>query len=280
MLNSLPEGDNVKYLKNFIKGVVVGVATLVPGVSGGTMAIILGIYDDLIHATGSFFEDWRKHILLLLEVGFGGLFGILLFSRLLENTLTKYPYAMQFLFMGIIIGGLPVLCRKSMIFDKRDKRDYIFLILGFIIVLGASSEPTVITAMAVSQGILSVMLLFFAGIVIAIALVLPGISGSFMLLALGLYEVTLSAINTLNIPFLIPLGLGVAAGILGTTKIIEKLLKKYPSKTYMLIIGFVIGSLVSVFPGIPLNSQYIISAAAFIIGFLITFWLGRKNFTD
>lgn len=270
----------MKYLKNFIKGIAVGVATLVPGVSGGTMAIILGIYDDLIHAAGSFFENWKKNFMLLLVVGLGGVLGILLFSRLLENAITKYPHVMQFLFMGIIIGGLPVLYRKSTASGKGNIKDFVFLILGFVIVLLMSAEPAAITNMAADQGALSVIFLFIAGIVIAIALVLPGISGSFMLLILGLYGVTLNAINTINIPFLIPLGLGVAAGTLGTAKIIEKFLQKHPGKTYMLIIGFVLGSLVQVFPGIPANSQLIASAAAFIIGLLVIYWLGKKGLTD
>lgn len=270
----------MEYLKNFLKGIAVGVATLVPGVSGGTMAIMLGIYDDLIHAIGSFFEDWKKHTLLLLEVGLGGLSGILLFSRLLESFINKYPHVMQYLFMGIIIGGLPVLYRKSVTSCKRDKTDYIFLILGFIIVLLMSSEPEVTTTMAASHGLISIVFLFIAGIVIAVALVLPGISGSFMLLALGLYNVTLNAINNLNIPFLIPLGLGIVAGTLGTTKIIEKLLQKYPGKTYMLIMGFVLGSLIPVFPGIPGSFQLIASFGAFVLGFLMILGLGRMGLVD
>lgn len=270
----------MKYLKNFLKGVAVGVATLVPGVSGGTMAIILGIYDDLIHAVGSFFDNWKKNFMFLLVVGLGGVLSILLFSRLLENAITNYPYIMQLLFMGIIIGGLPVLYRKSTASSKGNIKDYIFLVLGFAIVILMSAEPTAITNMATTHGILSVIFLFIAGIIIAIALVLPGISGSFMLLILGLYSVTLNAINTVNIPFLIPLGLGVAAGTFGTAKIIERFLQKHPGKTYMLIIGFVLGSLVQVFPGIPASSQLIASIAAFIIGFLVIFWLGKKGLTD
>lgn len=270
----------MKGLKNFLKGIAVGVATLVPGVSGGTMAIILGIYDDLIHAISSFFQDWKKHTKLLLEIGFGGILGILLFSRLLENALNKYPHIMRFLFMGIIIGGLPVLYRKATTSRKRDKKDIIFAILGFTMVLLLSAEPTVTTTMATSQGILSMVFLFIAGIVMAIALVLPGISGSFMLLVLGLYNVTLNAINDLNIPFLIPFGLGIVVGTLATTKIIESFLQKHPNKAYMLIIGFVVGSLLPVFPGIPSSTQLIPSVMVFIIGFIMIFWLGKKGITD
>lgn len=267
----------MKNFKNFFKGIAVGVATLVPGVSGGTMAVILGIYDDLIHAIGSFFEDWKKHFILLLQIGLGALAGMALFSKLLENAMIRIPFEMKFLFMGIIIGGLPVLYRKSRELGKRDYKDFIFLIIGFATVLLMSAEPQATTTMATSKGLISMVFLFIAGIVIAVALILPGISGSFMLLALGLYGVTLNAINTLNIPFLIPLGLGVLVGTLATTKIIEKLLQRYPGKTYMLIIGFVVGSLIPVFPGMPSSVHILTSIATFIIGFLAILWLGKAE---
>lgn len=270
----------MKYIKNFLKGMAVGVATLVPGVSGGTMAVIFGVYDDLIHAVSSFFENPQKHIIILLEIGLGGVLGMALFSRLLENALAKYPAVMQFLFIGIIIGGLPVLYRKSRSELKRDGKDFIFLTLGFVIVFLMSSEPDTTTAMATSQDFMSMIFLFLGGIIIAIAMVLPGISASFMLYTLGLYGVTLNAINTLNIPYLVPLGLGVAAGTLGTAKIIERFLKKYPGKTYMLIIGFVVGSLIPIFPAIPSGTALVASIAAFIIGFMLIILLGRKEAID
>lgn len=266
----------MRYIKNFIKGIAVGIATLVPGVSGGTMSVILGIYDDLIHAISSFFEDWKKHTILLLEIGLGGLAGILLFSPLLEKALNSYPFVMKFFFMGVICGGVPVLYKKS-ITEKNDKRDLIFLIVGFIIVLLMSSNPSITATLALDQGFVSMIFLFIAGIIIAIALILPGISGSFMLLTLGLYSVTINAINTKNIPFLIPLGLGVMVGTLATTKTIEKLLQKYPSKTYLLILGFVLGSLLPVFPGIPKGLTIIWSILAFIVGFLIILIIGKKD---
>jgi putative membrane protein len=257
----------MNYITNFLKGLAVGVATLVPGVSGGTMAVILGIYDDLIHAIGSFFEDWKKHTRLLLQIGLGGLGGLLIFSKLLESALNQFPFVMRFLFMGVICGGIPVLYKKS-IEDKKDKKGLWFLLAGFIIVLLMSAEPEAATAMATAKGFGSVIFLFIAGIIMAVALILPGISGSFMLLSLGLYDVTLNAINTKNIPFLIPLGIGVLVGTLTTTKIIEKLMQKYPGKTYMLILGFVIGSLLPVFPGIPQGFSILTCIFVFVLGFL------------
>lgn len=271
----------LKYVKNILKGMAIGAATLVPGVSGGTMAIILGIYDDLIHSISSFLDDWKKNTLFLLEVGFGALLSMLLFSRFLENAVKSYPHIMQFLFMGIIIGGLPVLYRKSVESGKRDKFDFVFLMLGFAMVLLMSAEPEAIDIMAASQGALSMILLAAAGVIIAIALILPGISGSYMLLILGLYGTTLNAINTMKIQFLIPLGLGIAAGTLATTKIIEYFLQKYPSKTYMLIMGFVAGSLIPVFPGIPeMGVSLTASITAFIIGLLTILYMGQKGLVD
>lgn len=268
----------MRFLINYLKGVAVGLATLVPGVSGGTMAIIFGIYDDLIHSIGFFFENWKKHALFLLQVGLGGLTGLVVFSKLLESAVKNFPFEMSFLFMGVICGGIPVLYNKAAE-GKRDYKRWIFLVVGFVIVMLMSAEQAATTTLATSQGLISIVFLFIAGIVMAIALILPGISGSFMLLTLGLYEVTLSAINTRNIPFLIPLGLGVLVGTLATTRGIESLLHKYPGKTYMLILGFVAGSLIPVFQevGVPQGFTIATSIAAFVIGFIIIRWISKKD---
>ncbi|TDT50264.1 putative membrane protein [Fonticella tunisiensis] len=265
----------MKYLRNILKGLAVGVATMIPGVSGGTMAVILGIYDDLIHSIGSFFEDWKKHTSLLFQVGLGGLAGILLFSKLLETALNNFPFAMRFLFIGVICGGLPVLFRKSAE-GKRGKWDFLYLLAGFIIVLAMSAEPAT-AALVTSTGFLSIILLLIAGVIIAVALILPGISASFMLLALGLYDFTLKAINDRNIAFLIPIGLGVLIGTLATTRTIERVLRRYPGKTYMLITGFVTGSLIPVFPGIPQGFSILSSIFAFASGFALIRWISKKD---
>jgi putative membrane protein len=268
--------DKVEKLVNFLKGIVVGVATLVPGVSGGTMAVILGIYDDLIHSISSYFKDWKKHTIFLMQVGLGAVLGIGLFSRLLESALNHYPSIMRFFFIGVICGGVPVLYKKSTE-GKKDIKDIIFLILGFVIVLVMSIEPAATTTLATGEGIMSMVFLFIAGIIIAIALILPGISASFMLLTLGLYNIFLNAVNTRNIGFLIPLGLGIVLGTLGTARTIENLLQKQPRKTYMLILGFVLGSLIPVFPGIPTGFNAIASVVALLIGFLLIHWISKKE---
>ncbi len=297
----------MKYIKNIIKGIVIGVSMMIPGVSGGTMAIVLGIYDKLVHSVAAFFKDWRRNILFLLQVGIGGAVGVLIFSRLMEGAMTKYPHIMRFLIMGIIVGGLPLLWRKAQEGGKvpagnsstgvkgasagkkgasvskstgRSGWDYAFLLLGVAIVLLMSLEPESLIQSTTDRSFLSYLLLLVAGFIIAIGLVLPGISWSFMLLVLGMYEITLNAINTLNIPFLIPLGIGLALGTFGTAKVIERFLQKHPRKTYMLIIGFVVGSLAEVFPGIPTGWQLPVAVVLFLAGFASMFMLGKKGLAD
>ncbi|WP_027634046.1 DUF368 domain-containing protein [Clostridium hydrogeniformans] len=266
----------MKGLHNFLKGMAIGIATLVPGVSGGTMSIVLNVYDDLIHSISSFFNNWKKSSIFLLQIGAGAFAALLLFSRILESALSKFPFLMSFLFIGIILGGIPVLYKKSTK-EKRNNKDFTFALLGFILVIAMSLKPSAVSTLATSNGLSSMIFLFFAGIIIAVALILPGISGSFLLLTLGLYDTTLNAINTLNIPFLIPLSLGVILGTLITTKIIENLLNKYPSKTYMLILGFVSGSLVAVFPGMPTGINMVYCLLSLIIGFFLIHSLTKRE---
>lgn len=266
----------MKFIKNFLKGIVIGIATLVPGVSGGTMAIILGIYDDLIHSIGHFFEDIKTHTMLLLEIGLGGLTALILFSKILESALESQPFVMRFLFIGVICGGIPVLYKKSTS-GKKNKGDLLFLLIGFVIVLLMGSDPAATTTLATSQGILSMVFLLLAGIVVSIALILPGISASFMLLTLNLYDVTLNAVNNRNVVFLIPLGIGVVIGVLATTRAIENLLERYPSKTYLLILGFVIGSIIPVFPGMPSGVSIVTSLIAFVVGFIAIRYISEKD---
>ncbi len=200
-------------LVNVLKGIIIGIATLVPGVSGGTMAIILGVYDDIIHSISSFFSDVRKNAVFLATVGIGGVIGLFGFSRLMEYLLANFRYPMIYLFIGVIIGGIPVLYKKT---DTGNKKavDWIFFAAGFVIVLIMNLFNVTIVNLANSTGILQFVFLFVAGIVIAVALILPGISTSFMLLAIGLYDVFIDAISNVKLNYLIPSVWGWFSGFL------------------------------------------------------------------
>jgi len=248
------------------KGALMGIATLIPGVSGGTMGIILGIYDKIIHAMSSFFKDWKKNVLFLLEVGIGSLIGIALFSNLIEAAMEKFEKPMIYLFLGVICGGLPVLYKKAKAPDGK-KIDLLYLIGGFLIVIPMALKSSMIVNMANSTGILSFIFLLFAGFIIAVALILPGISTSFMLLAMGLYDITLKAVSTFDVSFLIPIVLGCVIGIITTTKLLENMMNKHPRQTYLMILGFVASSILQVFPGIPQGIEILYCILSAILGF-------------
>jgi putative membrane protein len=258
-----------------IKGIVIGIATLVPGVSGGTMAIILGVYDRMIHAISSFFKDVKGNIAFLGTLGIGAIIGLGAFSKLIEYSLNHFHFPMIYLFLGIILGGIPVLYKKANVGSK-NKKDWLYFAIGFLLILIMSLYNGTIVNLAASTGILNFIFLFIAGIIIAVALILPGISTSFMLLVLGLYDITLKAINNVELNYLIPIVLGAGFGVIATTKILENLLNNKPRPTYMLILGFVIGSIIEVFPGIPVGFDILISLLAFLLGLVIIVFMSKK----
>ena len=243
----------MKRLKHFIKGIAIGGTMMVPGVSGGTMALILGIYDDIIHAISSFFKDIKKNFLFLLVVGIGGIIGLVTVGLLVDKAIEAFKYPTMFLFLGIVLGGLPVLFEEANK-GKKTKLDWLFFVIGVVIIAGLMFLDSKVNGSLVNLSNASYGLyiyLFIAGIVVSIALILPGISTSFLLLTLGLFDPLMDAVKTLDFAFLIPLALGVIFGVVAITKLLETLLTKKPRQTYLMIIGFVVASMIEVFPGIP-----------------------------
>ena len=235
-------------VKNFVYGVVIGAAMLIPGVSGGTTAIILGIYDRLVAAVASFFKDIKKNFIFLIAVALGGVAGILLFSKLLLRLVELWEVPMLFLFIGATSGSFPLLVRKSR--EGLKLSSALFLLLGFALVLGIAYLPTSLFQFD-THSVAGFLTLFALGIPLAVALVLPGISFSYMMLVFSIYDPFLRALSGFDILFLLPLGLGLAAGILLSTKILEKAMLRFPGPTYFVIIGVVLGSILEMLRELP-----------------------------
>lgn len=254
-------------LGNFIKGIAISISQIIPGVSGGTIAIILGIYDKLIHAVNNIVKDFKNQYRILLEVGLGAIVGIFLFSNIVKGLITDYPIAVGYLFIGVIIGGAPLMYKKASIGGIQSK-SWIYFVVGLISVLLMTGEFNDTSVTIVSLTFLRFIWLFVGGVVIAVALILPGISGSFMLLVLGLYNTVITAVTDFNIAILIPIALGGIIGALISAKGIETLLNKYPEQTYMLIFGFVLGSVYGIFPGFEGGLEALIGVVLAIAGFI------------
>lgn len=263
---------------NFFKGMAIGVANIIPGVSGGTMAVILHMYDELIKAVSSFFKDWKKNLMYLIPIGLGAGVGIVAFSKLVKYLLGSYPMATNFFFIGLIIGSCPLIINKAKK-DKFQKVNIIPFIITLIIIVGITlinppeENAKIITTLTFN----SFITLMITSIVGAVAMIIPGLSGSFILLILGVYSTIITAIADLNILILVPVAIGVAIGILGGSKVIDILLNRYEQETYMGILGFVFGSIFSIYPGFVFGIEGIIAIVVLILGATMAYFLGAKK---
>lgn len=265
-------------LINFFKGMVIGIANIIPGVSGGTMAVVLNIYDKLISSVSDILKDWKKNLIFLLPIGAGAGTGIVVFSKLIKTLLEIKPIPTNFFFIGLILGSIPMISKKALESKLKVSSIIPFIItFGILIALSIVMPPEVNTTIIRDLNVNSFIQLLIAGIIGASAMVVPGISGSFILLLIGLYTTAITAVAELNIPLLIPIALGVIIGIIFTTKIINKLLNRFPQPTYFAILGLVVGSIFSIYPGFTLNGDGIIAIIAMIIGTILAYFLGSDR---
>lgn len=264
-----------KYFSLWGKGVAVGASMLLPGLSGGTMAIILGIYDRLIAAISSFFKNPKKNLIFLAVFALGGCVGILVFSKALLYVTEQFEVPMLYLFMGAVLGSIPILVKQT-----RAKRFspscVIYPLIGVALVVAIDLLPSDLLDFGTTMSFGEYLLLAVCGIFLAVALILPGISFSYMLLVLGIYDLTLKAVESLQLLFLLSLGVGVLLGIVLCTRVLDICMSRYPQKTYLVIIGFVLGSLKDVFPGFPAGMEIIYSLLTFAVGLIGIYWLTQK----
>lgn len=255
----------MKQIGVVLKGLFVGATMMVPGISGGSMAMILGIYDRLITSVSSFRKNVRGNLIILILFALGGGCGMLLFARPLSMMIERCPKIMLYFFIGIVGGSLPMIYKKARV-ERVQARTVLYLAAGIGIVVLLQLLPGGLFQGQQENGIVGYLLLVLAGIIAAIALVLPGISVSYMLLMLGLYEVTIDAVNQYDFPLLIPLFLGLVLGVVVTTKILERLMNEHPGPTYLLILGFMLASVWELFPGIPVGWEWFFCVGSFVAG--------------
>ncbi len=247
-------------IKMILKGVVIGVANIIPGVSGGTMAVSMGIYDKMIHAATHLLSEFKKSMKILIPIVVGAVIGIVALARMIEIMFEKIPFQTNLLFIGLIVGGLPAIARKVKGISIRLGHLLSFLIF-FVVVAGLAILGEQEGAAAdLSFSLLNVVKLFGVGIVASATMVIPGVSGSMMLMLMGYYNPVLSEINgfidnllDFNVPgildgclVLVPFGLGVVFGIFAIAKIIEIVFEKFPEHAYWAIIGLIVASPVAI----------------------------------
>lgn len=294
----------MRFIKDILCGILMGIANIIPGVSGGTMAVSMGIYDRIIGSITNLFKQFKKSVLTLLPYGIGMAAAIIGLSYFIETFFEKYPLQTGSLFVGLILGGVPILIKKvsngSSPERKNDSRGFdvisvvlflvFFALIIFLQIFGSGKEAKI----TLSVSIIQMIKLLVIGVIASATMVIPGVSGSMILLILGYYNPIIETINSTikalspwdfntilhNVAILAPFGIGVLVGIFAIAKVIEFLLSRYEKRTYFAILGLVIASPFAIYMGIGVGiitaASIIVSVLTFAIGFLIAYFLGRE----
>ena len=243
-------------IKNVLKGMVIGIANVIPGVSGGTMMVAMGIYDKLIHCITHLFSELKKNILFLAPIAVGMALAIVGSSFTIEKMFELFPFQTSLLFVGLVVGGLPAMWKN--VKGKSIKLGHMITCVLFLaLVVGmALLGETEGNAAELTFSFVNAIKLFFVGVIAAATMVIPGVSGSMVLLLLGYYNPILSTINAfiraaLSLDFagimagvgvLAPFGIGMVIGIFAIAKLIEIIFAKFPLYAYWGIIGLIVAS--------------------------------------
>lgn len=262
-----------------IKGFIMGIANIIPGVSGGTLALILGIYEKFIGAISHFFRDMKENIKFLIPIAIGMVLAIVTLSRVIDYSYHHFPIPTTLFFVGLVLGGIPLLASK--VKGKKEVKDvssYIIFLLTFtLVIFMATSELIFGEGLKVSLQNMNAMgyfLLFVVGIVAAATMVIPGVSGSLVLMLLGYYYPVIGVIKEFtkfknfgsNIIILGVFGVGVLIGIVLISKLIEYLFQKHETKTYFGVLGFIMASLFAIPLSTFLNETIVFSILQLFVG--------------
>ncbi|MBP3720195.1 MAG: DUF368 domain-containing protein [Clostridia bacterium] len=267
----------MKWFLDVLRGMVIGLANVIPGVSGGTMMVSMGIYDKLIWSINHLFKQFKKCLTILFPYAVGMVLAVLLGAVGLKIAFAKFPLPTNTLFIGLILGSLPFIL-KEMKGENIGWQGILVFVLFFalVVVLKVVEKET---STEIQLSVLEILKLFLLGAIASATMVIPGVSGSMMLKTLGYYEpIVTGAIPALmkgvtsgdwamvghNVGVLLPFGLGIVFGIFAIAKLIEFLMKKWKGRTYCAILGMVAASPVVILmdPGLyeGLNVWIIVAA--------------------
>lgn len=274
----------MKQLLEIIKGVFIGIANIIPGVSGGTLAVSMGVYSKIIDAVNNIKKDFKNSVKTLFPYIIGILIGIGALSFIINFLFQNYEMQTISCFIGLVLGGVPLILNK--VKDEKIKSTHI---ISFVLMLAVIIVPTLIaieTPAIQSIGInfVNILILMALGIISAAAMVVPGVSGSMILMMLGYYNLIISTIKgsieaLVHLDFatlgtgiltLVPFGIGILLGIVIISKIIAKLFKKYPNATHWGILGLIVASPFAII----IKSTSTISDPMMLLVCLITFGIG------
>ena len=263
----------------FVKGVIIGIGKIIPGLSGSMIMMILGLYEKGIRSVTHYFDDIKDNTKFLLLVGSGILVAVVLISKLIQLLLIHYAFIIICMFIGLILGGIPSVLKEI---EGTSNINNIFIFIIFFI-LSLSLILSEQTHQINFEG--NPLIMFVIGIIEAATMIIPGISGTAVLMALGLYHVLIEMFSNLsnlnifivNIKVIVPFGLGLLIGSWFFIKLMDYLLSNYKIKTYWVIIAFAISSIVLMFEK-AFESSYTLTDVTIGFSLLIIGYFASRSF--
>ncbi|MDD5898237.1 MAG: DUF368 domain-containing protein [Clostridia bacterium] len=281
-------------VNQILRGAVIGVANIIPGVSGGTMMVSMGVYDTLIYCITHLFSDFKKSVKTLLPYAIGMLVGIVALASVLKFLFANYALPTSTAFIGLILGGLkPLLCKIDR--KKLNWAAMLVFVVFFagIIALALAGDVSNPESLTLDAG--QILILLVMGAIAAATMIIPGVSGSMVLMLLGYYTPILNAVDSLKTavfsmdfaamvnPFftLVPFGVGVVLGVFGVAKLIEWLLSRFPTQTYCGVLGLVVSSPIAILLRTDMTGVswmlVLVSVITFALGFVAAMLLARGS---
>ncbi|MGN1304401.1 MAG: DUF368 domain-containing protein [Oscillospiraceae bacterium] len=262
----------MNYIMLALKGIAIGIANAVPGVSGGTIAVITKIYDKLLAAITPNIKKLIKNLPFLIPVGLGMLIGILAAAKVLGFLFDEYNVPTQMFFIGVVIGSIPMIYKECTAEKKLSAVCIAPFAAGILVMVAMALLSPAESAASGGLDLAGGIILFISSVLAAAAMVIPGISGALIFKVLGAYDMVIGAVNDFNIPILLVVAFGAVVGIFAAAGLITLLLKKFRRGTYCLIGGLIIGSIPSIFPSnFAFDVQGIVGVIMLIVGIAVPF---------
>lgn len=269
-MNSYNKSGLIDWLARLIKGGIVGIGGILPGLSGGALAVAIGIYEPMMAALSNLRVDFKKKFIYFLPIIIGALIGVIALAKIVELLFQEYSAPIIYLFLGFIAGTLPSLFAVA---GSRGRKMWHYILLfisavgmwSFLELLAGNNQNLIINP--------NFFWWVFSGILMGTGAVVPGMSPSNFLIYLGLYEPLASGIASMELSIIIPWAIGVVLSILLLAKVVYYLLSRAYTAIYHIIIGVVIGSSIAIIPDWPGIGMFGLSIVLLLLGSLFSYWL-------
>ena len=260
-------------MRNFLKGIIVRIGGIAPGLSGSVLLVILGLYQKTINAIGTIFKDFKKNVAFLFPLFLGFGVGVIIFSKIVDFLLENYEMYTRFTFLGLVLGTIP-LFYKEVKKEGFNKKYYIVMLISAIAGIALFSFNKDLFPVITDPNLFQSVLLGFA---VAGSSIVPGVDSAVILSTLGLYELYVGSIADFNLSILIPAAFGLGIGVLVISFLMNKLLSKFYTVTFSIIFGLFLSIIPNVLNSscvLGFNLSSVIAIILVIIGFIFSYFLG------